>query len=186
MFDLPPARAATRAPVRRSAAAARCADRRRALRRAAGDRFHAPRTLRRAGRAARGAAAGAAARRLTDVGLWVNKQFRALGDIIYVGDVAELQAHRRVRDGALRIGAGASLEDAWRRWSQRCPALTDVWLRFASPPIRNAGTMGGNVANGSPIGDSAPVLIALDAQLRAAPRRAACARCRWTTSTSTT
>ena len=45
------------------------------------------------------------------------------------------------------------------------PALTDVWLRFASPPIRNAGTMGGNVANGSPIGDSPPVLMALDAQI---------------------
>jgi len=40
-----------------------------------------------------------------------------------------------------------------------------MWLRFASPPIRHAGTMGGNVANGSPIGDSAPVLLALDASL---------------------
>jgi xanthine dehydrogenase small subunit len=40
-----------------------------------------------------------------------------------------------------------------------------MWLRFASLPVRNAGTMGGNVANGSPIGDSAPVLIALDASL---------------------
>ena len=45
------------------------------------------------------------------------------------------------------------------------PALTDVYLRFAAPPIRNAGTMGGNVANGSPIGDSAPILLALDASL---------------------
>ena len=52
-----------------------------------------------------------------------------------------------------------------RRWCAHHPALTDVWLRFASPPIRNAGTMGGNVANGSPIGDSAPVLIALGASL---------------------
>jgi xanthine dehydrogenase small subunit len=43
------------------------------------------------------------------------------------------------------------------------PSLTEVWLRFASPPIRHAGTLGGNVANGSPIGDSAPVLMALDA-----------------------
>jgi xanthine dehydrogenase small subunit len=40
-----------------------------------------------------------------------------------------------------------------------------VWLRFASPPIRHAGTMGGNVANGSPIGDSPPVLMSLDAQI---------------------
>jgi xanthine dehydrogenase small subunit len=49
-------------------------------------------------------------------------------------------------------------------WCARAP-LTDVWLRFASPPIRHAGTLGGNVANGSPIGDSPPVLMALDAQI---------------------
>ena len=100
----------------------------------------------------------------TDVGLWVNKQFRPLGDILFVGNVAEM---KRIVLGAteLTIGAGASLEAAWRGLAQRWPALTDVWLRFASPPIRNAGTMGGNVANGSPIGDAAPVLMALDAQL---------------------
>ena len=98
----------------------------------------------------------------TDVGLWVNKQFRPLGDIVYVGEVAELKAIT-VTAAELTIGAGASLEAAWRALAQRWPALTDVWLRFASPPIRNAGTMGGNVANGSPIGDSPPVLMALDA-----------------------
>jgi xanthine dehydrogenase small subunit len=100
----------------------------------------------------------------TDVGLWVNKQFRPLGDILFVGEVAEM---KRIveQDGELCIGAGASLEAAWVALARRVPALTDVWLRFASPPIRHAGTMGGNVANGSPIGDSAPVLIALDAQI---------------------
>jgi xanthine dehydrogenase small subunit len=100
----------------------------------------------------------------TDVGLWVNKQFRPLGDILYVGAVDELKRIDE-RDGELRIGAGASLEAAWSALARRFPTLTDVWLRFASPPIRNAGTMGGNVANGSPIGDSAPVLMALDAQI---------------------
>ncbi|HEX6017197.1 MAG TPA: FAD binding domain-containing protein, partial [Burkholderiaceae bacterium] len=70
-----------------------------------------------------------------------------------------------VRGGVLAIGAGASREDAWAALARRAPALTEAWLRFASPPIRHMGTMGGNVANGSPIGDSAPVLIALDAQL---------------------
>ena len=128
------------------------------------DTFHAPRSL-----------ASLAALRLampqarllagaTDIGLWVNKQFRDVGELIYVGDVAEL---RRIElDGdSLRIGAGASLEDAWAALAARAPSLTEAWLRFASPPIRHAGTMGGNVANGSPIGDSAPVLIALDAQL---------------------
>ena len=100
----------------------------------------------------------------TDIGLWVNKQFRPLGDIVYVGAVQALQRIDE-RDGELRIGAGASLEAAWSALARRVPALTDVWLRFASPPIRHAGTMGGNVANGSPIGDAAPVLLALDAQI---------------------
>ena len=100
----------------------------------------------------------------TDVGLWVNKQFKPLGDILFVGAVEELRQIKS-SDTELWIGAGASLESAWRALAERWPSLTDVWLRFASPPIRNAGTMGGNVANGSPIGDSPPVLMALDAQI---------------------
>jgi xanthine dehydrogenase small subunit len=100
----------------------------------------------------------------TDIGLWVNKQLRDLGDVLYVGDVAELKTVTADAT-ALTIGAGASLEAAWQALAQRWPALTDMWLRFASPPVRNAGTMGGNVANGSPIGDAPPVLMALDAVL---------------------
>ncbi len=100
----------------------------------------------------------------TDIGLWVNKQLRDLGDIIYIGDVDELKTIREA-DGELYIGAVASLEAAWSALTRRVPALTDVWLRFASPPIRNAGTMGGNVANGSPIGDSPPILMSLDAEI---------------------
>ena len=65
----------------------------------------------------------------------------------------------------LTIGAAASLEDAWRALVARWPTLAEVWLRFAGVPLRHTGTMGGNVANGSPIGDSAPVLMALDATL---------------------
>ena len=130
------------------------------------DHFHAPTTLdalaalREAKPQARLLAGS------TDVGLWVNKQFRDLGDILYVGDVAELKRialQGQGDDAELYIGAGASLEDAWRALVQRVPLLADVWLRFASPPIRHAGTMGGNVANGSPIGDAPPVLMALDA-----------------------
>jgi len=100
----------------------------------------------------------------TDIGLWVTKMFRPLPALIYIGEVA---AMKRIEtdDSMLTIGAAASLEDAYRVLAARWPALTDVWLRFASVPIRNAGTLGGNVANGSPIGDSAPVLMALDARL---------------------
>lgn len=101
----------------------------------------------------------------TDIGLWVNKQFRDLGDIVYLGDVAELRTVRPADDGGWHIGAGATLEDAWTALAGQWPELTEVWRRFAGPPVRHAGTMGGNVANGSPIGDSAPVLMALDARL---------------------
>ncbi len=100
----------------------------------------------------------------TDVGLWVTKQMRDLGDILYLGDVAELQ-RVEVRDGVLHIGAGATLEAAWSELVRHYPTLSELWLRFASPPIRHAGTMGGNVANGSPIGDAPPALIALDARI---------------------
>jgi xanthine dehydrogenase small subunit len=98
----------------------------------------------------------------TDVGLWVNKQLRSLGDIIHLGNVSELK-RIEVRDDELCIGAGASLEAAFAALDSHFAGLTDVWLRFASPPIRHAGTIGGNLANGSPIGDAAPVLMALDA-----------------------
>jgi xanthine dehydrogenase small subunit len=128
------------------------------------DGFSAPRTL--DGLAdARAAQPGATLLAgSTDIGLWVNKQFRDLGDVLYLGDVAELQ-RIDVVDGALHIGAGAPLEDAWAAIAAHWPTLREVGLRFAGPPVRHAGTMGGNVANGSPIGDSAPVLMALGAHL---------------------
>jgi xanthine dehydrogenase small subunit len=134
--------------------------------------FHAPRTL---GALAALRAVRPEARLLaggTDIGLWVTKQLRALPELIYLGEVAELR-RIEVQGGTLRIGAGASLEEAWKALAARWPKLREMWLRFASPPVRHAGTMGGNVANGSPIGDSAPVLIALGATLvlRHAERR---------------
>ena len=100
----------------------------------------------------------------TDVGLWVNKQFRDLGDVIYTGRVAAL---REIRNdgGSLWIGAAASLEDSWAALAAAVPRLRELWLRFASPPVRHAGTLGGNIANGSPIGDGAPALIALGADV---------------------
>ena len=126
--------------------------------------FHAPRSL----------AALAALRQAlpearllagsTDVGLWVNKQFRALGELIYLGEVAELKLISEA-GGYLQIGAGASLQAAWAALAAHWPAAREMGQRFASLPIREAGTMGGNIANGSPIGDSAPVLIALGAHI---------------------
>ena len=129
-----------------------------------GERFEAPRTLDELARLRLERPGAQLLAGGTDVGLWVTKQFRALTDILYVGGVTEL---KRVSesDEELYIGAGASLETAWSLLARHVPALTDVWLRFASPPIRHAGTLGGNVANGSPIGDGAPVLQALDGQI---------------------
>ncbi|MDC8757118.1 xanthine dehydrogenase small subunit [Janthinobacterium fluminis] len=101
----------------------------------------------------------------TDVGLWVTKQMRDLGDIIYLGHVDALKT-LRAADGVLEIGAGVTLNDAYAALCAHYPAqLSDMWQRFASLPIRNAGTLGGNVANGSPIGDSMPWLIALGSDI---------------------
>ena len=132
---------------------------------AGGQQFHAPRTLDEliALRAARPGATLLAGS--TDVGLWVTKQFRELGDIIYLGQVGALK-NVREEDGMLAIGAGVTLEDAYAAICRHYPAeLTQMWQRFASLPVRNAGTLGGNVANGSPIGDSMPWMIALGAQV---------------------
>jgi xanthine dehydrogenase small subunit len=124
--------------------------------------FHAPRTLDqllrlRAERPEATILAGG-----TDVGLWVTKQLRDLGEIIYVGEVDELKRIDEA-DDAIRIGAGASLADAYAALVRHYPEAREMGERFASVPIRNAGTLGGNVANGSPIGDSMPWLIAIGA-----------------------
>jgi xanthine dehydrogenase small subunit len=101
----------------------------------------------------------------TDVGLWVTKQMRELNDIIYLGHVNELKSVSE-SGGLLEIGAGVTLQDAYAAVCRHYPdELKELWQRFASLPIRNAGTLGGNVANGSPIGDSMPWLIALGARL---------------------
>ena len=131
----------------------------------AGDQqFHAPRTLAEliALRAAKPGAVMLAGS--TDVGLWITKQLRTLGDIIYIGQVDAL-ARTAVFDGVTEIGAAVTLEDAYETLAGHYPQLTQMWQRFASLPVRNAGTLGGNVANGSPIGDSMPWMIALGAEV---------------------
>jgi len=100
----------------------------------------------------------------TDVGLWVNKQLRDIGDILYIGEVAELKQIEKRAD-MIVIGAGVSLTDGYAAVDALYPQVHEMWERFASVPIRNAGTLGGNVANGSPIGDSMPGLTALGARV---------------------
>jgi xanthine dehydrogenase small subunit len=108
----------------------------------------------------------------TDVGLWVTKQLRTLPKVIHVSRAEDLRAVSRTAEG-LRIGAAVSLEDAAIELSRDYPELTELWQRFASPAVRHVATLAGNIANGSPIGDSMPALMALRARvvLRAADQR---------------
>lgn len=100
----------------------------------------------------------------TDVGLWVTKLHRDLPAIVYLGNVAELHDIDD-RDDELVIGATVTHTDAQVTIGRYFPDFGELLRRFASTLIRNSSTVGGNVANGSPIGDSMPVLIALGATL---------------------
>ena len=98
----------------------------------------------------------------TDVGLWVTKQQRDLQKIIYLGRVRGLNFCKHNADG-IHIGAGCTYTDAFAVMAEIDPDIGELLRRLGSDQIRNAGTIGGNIANGSPIGDSPPVLIALGA-----------------------
>jgi len=101
----------------------------------------------------------------TDVGLWVTKQLRELPVIIYLGNVSELGQIKSSRDN-IEIGAAVTLSDAGDAICAQYPEFSEMFRRFASVPVRNAGTLVGNIANGSPIGDSMPVLIAIKTWVR--------------------
>ena len=103
----------------------------------------------------------------TDVGLWVTKQHRRFTRVLDTTAVAELRNIETLNgvQGGLRIGAAVTLEAAYAALAQQWPTLRRFWHRFAGLPVRNAGTLGGNIANGSPIGDSMPLLIALNARV---------------------
>lgn len=100
----------------------------------------------------------------TEVGLQVNKQFTRPSHIVYLGNVAELR-RVEVKAGAWRIGAVVSLTEVEALVVQAYPDFAEVLRRFGSPPIRSTATLAGNIANGSPIGDSMPCLMALGASV---------------------
>ena len=100
----------------------------------------------------------------TDVGLWVTKQMRRLDTVIYIGRVAEMARIHETPD-AMEIGAGVSYTDAMDAIAAHYPDFGEVIRRLGCVQIRNTGTIGGNVANGSPIGDASPCLIAAGATL---------------------
>ena len=100
----------------------------------------------------------------TDAGLAVTQQHRRFAQVIDLTRVAEL---RRIEHYAhhTAIGAAVSIHEAFAALAQRRPCITAFAQRFAGRAVRQSGTLGGNVANGSPIGDSMPLLIALGAQV---------------------
>lgn len=100
----------------------------------------------------------------TDVGLWVTKQMRPLNTVVFVNGIAELQRIESSKAG-LTIGAGVSYSAAYEALSSAYPSFGRLLDRVGGDQVRNMGTIGGNIANGSPIGDSPPPLIVLGATL---------------------
>ncbi|TIR19043.1 MAG: xanthine dehydrogenase small subunit [Mesorhizobium sp.] len=100
----------------------------------------------------------------TDVGLWVTKHMRDISPAIFIGGLDGLRAMSE-KDGVITIGAGVTYTEAFETLSKRIPALGPLVDRIGGEQVRNMGTIGGNIANGSPIGDTPPPLIALGAQL---------------------
>ncbi|MBI1198023.1 MAG: xanthine dehydrogenase small subunit [Phenylobacterium sp.] len=100
----------------------------------------------------------------TDVGLWVTKQHRELATLVSLNEAADLNAIDDL-GGAIRIGAGVRYADAHPALAALHPAFDGLLRRLGGLQVRNLGTVCGNIANGSPIGDMPPALIAAGATL---------------------
>ena len=100
----------------------------------------------------------------TDVGLWVTKQLRDLEDVAFLNRCKDLQ-HIEVQEDTIRIGAAVTMADLAIVMQKHHPSYAEMIRRYGSEQVRQAATIGGNVANGSPIGDNPPALIALGATL---------------------
>ena len=100
----------------------------------------------------------------TDAGLWVTQQHRRFDQVIDLTRVQEMLRIERYPHH-VAIGAAVSLHDAFAALAEQRPSIQHFAERFAGRPVRQSGTLGGNIANGSPIGDSMPLLIALGAQV---------------------
>ena len=100
----------------------------------------------------------------TDVGLWVTKFMRDIGPMIYIGHLQELHSISET-EGALTLGAAVTYTGARAAVVKHFPQLAELWDRIGGGQVRNAGTVGANIANGSPIGDTPPPFIALGAHI---------------------
>jgi xanthine dehydrogenase small subunit len=100
----------------------------------------------------------------TDVGLWVTKRLMDLNKPCFISQVAEL-GEVKITESAIRIGAAVSMTEMQDLIADYHPDFAEMIRRYGSTQVRNAATVGGNIANGSPIGDGPPALIALGATL---------------------
>ncbi|WP_434362423.1 xanthine dehydrogenase small subunit [Parasalinivibrio latis] len=100
----------------------------------------------------------------TDLALEVTQFHREIPKLIYLGQVNDIKTVTE-SDSHIEIGANVSLTDTYESLSSYYPAFGQLLHRFASLQIRNQGTLGGNIANASPIGDGPPLLIALGASI---------------------
>jgi xanthine dehydrogenase small subunit len=100
----------------------------------------------------------------TDVGLWVTKQLRELDSVVFLNRCADLQK-TTVTDDTITFGAGVTMQDVHQTLRDHHPSYAEMVRRYGSEQVRGAATIGGNIANGSPIGDNPPALIALGATL---------------------
>ena len=100
----------------------------------------------------------------TDVGLWVTKFMRGISPAVFIGNLPELQMIAEEKD-RLVIGAAVTYSQVYPYIAKNFPQMIELWDRIGGEQVRNMGTVGGNVANGSPIGDTPPALIALEAKV---------------------
>ena len=100
----------------------------------------------------------------TDVGLWVTKQLRDLNNVVFLNRCTDLQQISQTAD-TITFGAGVTMLDVHTALKPLHPSYAEMVRRYGSEQLRGAATIGGNIANGSPIGDNPPALIALGATL---------------------
>ena len=100
----------------------------------------------------------------TDVGLWVTKHMKEISPVVFIGHLEELK-QIIVDESGVTIGAGVTYSESEDIIAQKFPHLSEYWKRLGGWQVRNMGTIGGNIANGSPIGDTPPPLIALGASI---------------------
>ncbi len=98
----------------------------------------------------------------TDVGLWITKFMRNISPAVFIAHLEELKQIEITPDG-ITLGAGVTYTEFEDVIAAEFPHMAEFWPRIGGWQIRNMGTIGGNVANGSPIGDTPPALIALGA-----------------------